>query len=177
MRTEGVMFALRRKGTVIAEGLKIVGTVTAEGLVEVHGNVDGDLLCTSLVVSQKACIQGGIQANRVVVNGNVKGPIKGGEVILRSCAVVVGDIETESLAIERGAFFEGRSMHANGTSAQTVIGTKSPTEILRTREAVRVAGKREIVSRPGAVAEVPEDRVGPVLLGSQEDAKKASQAS
>ena len=168
------MLGLRRKVTIIAEGLKIVGTVTAEGLVEVHGNVDGDLLCTSLVVSKKACIQGGIQANRVVVNGNVKGPIKGGEVILKSHAMVVGDIETESLAIERGAFFEGRSMHANATNAQTVISAKSPTEILSTRDSDRVTGKREIVGRPNAVAEVSDDRVGPVLLGSQDVAKKAS---
>lgn len=96
------MFALRRKGTVIAEGLKIVGSVTAEGLVEVNGHVDGDLHCTSLVVSQKAYIHGGIQAKRVVVNGKVEGPIHGGEVILKSRAIVVGDIETQSLAVERG---------------------------------------------------------------------------
>jgi hypothetical protein len=31
------MFASKQRGTVIAEGLKIVGTVTAEGLVEVNG--------------------------------------------------------------------------------------------------------------------------------------------
>jgi hypothetical protein len=42
------MFDLRRRGTVIAEGLKIVGSVTAEGLVEVNGRLDGDLYCTSL---------------------------------------------------------------------------------------------------------------------------------
>ena len=45
------MFALSRRGTVIAEGLKIVGSVTAEGLVEVNGQIEGDLHCTSLVVS------------------------------------------------------------------------------------------------------------------------------
>jgi hypothetical protein len=31
------MFQSRRRGTVIAKGLKIVGSVTAEGLVEVNG--------------------------------------------------------------------------------------------------------------------------------------------
>jgi cytoskeletal protein CcmA (bactofilin family) len=102
------MFNLR-KGTVIAEGLKIVGSVTAEGLVEVNGHLDGDLYCTSLVISPKACINGGIQAQRIVVNGKVEGPICGAVVILKSHAVVRGDIETESLSIERGAHFEGRS--------------------------------------------------------------------
>jgi hypothetical protein len=43
------MFASRHRGTVIAKGLKIVGSVTAEGLVEVNGQVDGELHCTSLM--------------------------------------------------------------------------------------------------------------------------------
>jgi cytoskeletal protein CcmA (bactofilin family) len=37
------MFGPRRGGTVIGNGLKIVGSVTAEGLVEVNGQVEGDL--------------------------------------------------------------------------------------------------------------------------------------
>ena len=48
------MFGSRRRGTVIAEGLKIVGTVTAEGLVEVNGQIEGELHCTSLIISRKA---------------------------------------------------------------------------------------------------------------------------
>jgi cytoskeletal protein CcmA (bactofilin family) len=100
----------RQRGTIIAEGLKIVGSVTAEGLVEVNGQIEGDLYCTSLVVSPKASISGGIQAERVVVNGRVEGPIRGGEVILKSKAHVVGDIQHETLAIEQGAYFDGRSV-------------------------------------------------------------------
>jgi len=90
----------RRRGTIIAEGLKIVGSVTAEGLVEVNGQIEGDLYCTSLVVSPKASIAGGIQAERVVVNGRVEGPIRGGDVVLKSRAHVVGDIQHDTLSIE-----------------------------------------------------------------------------
>ena len=50
------MFGSRRGGTVIGDGLKIVGNVTAEGLVEVNGQIEGDLHCTSLTVSPKAQI-------------------------------------------------------------------------------------------------------------------------
>ncbi len=101
----------RRKGAIIAEGLKIVGSVTAEGLVEVNGQIEGDLYCTSLIISPKASISGGVQAEHVVVNGRVEGPIHGGDVVLKSRAYVVGDIEHETLAIESGAFFDGRSVH------------------------------------------------------------------
>jgi cytoskeletal protein CcmA (bactofilin family) len=103
------MFASRRRGTVIAKGLKIVGSVTAEGLVEVNGQIEGELHCTSLMISRGAHVTGTIAAERVVVDGKVEGPIHGGEVVLKSQAHVVGDIHHQSLAIERGAYFEGRS--------------------------------------------------------------------
>jgi cytoskeletal protein CcmA (bactofilin family) len=106
----------RRRGTIIAEGLKIVGSVTAEGLVEVNGQIEGDLHCTSLVVSPKASIAGGIDAERVVVNGRVEGPIRGGEVVLKARAHVVGDIQHQSLAIESGAYFDGRSVRQPQTN-------------------------------------------------------------
>ena len=35
------MLGSKQRGTVIAKGLKIVGSVTAEGLVEVNGQIDG----------------------------------------------------------------------------------------------------------------------------------------
>jgi cytoskeletal protein CcmA (bactofilin family) len=108
------MFAPRQRGTVIAKGLKIVGSVTAEGLVEVNGQIDGELHCTSLVIARGAHVNGIVVAERVVVDGKVEGPIQGGEVILKSQAHVVGDIHHQSLAIESGAYFDGRSAQIRG---------------------------------------------------------------
>ena len=108
------MFASKQRGTVIAEGLKIVGSVTAEGLVEVNGQIEGEVHCTSLIISRKAHVAGTIQAERVVVDGTVEGPIQGGSVMLKSGAHIVGDIHHQSLAIESGAFFDGRSMQIRG---------------------------------------------------------------
>ena len=127
----------RRKGTIIAEGLKIVGSVTAEGLVEVNGQIEGDLYCTSLIISPKASISGGVQAERVVVNGRVEGPIHGGEVVLKSHAYVVGDIEHETLAIEPGAYFDGRSVHVgqlNGHAKAEKVSTRSRKSAAETSE-------------------------------------------
>jgi cytoskeletal protein CcmA (bactofilin family) len=87
------MFGLRPRGTVIAEGLKIMGSVTAEGLVEVNGQIEGELHCTSLIMSRKAHIAGAITAERVVVDGRIEGPIQAVDVILKSQAHVVGDIQ------------------------------------------------------------------------------------
>jgi cytoskeletal protein CcmA (bactofilin family) len=105
-----------RKGTIIAEGLKIKGSVSAQGLVEVNGHIEGDMHCTSLFISPKAIINGGVEADRVVVNGRVEGNIHGSEVVLKSHAHVVGDIHHKHFSVERGAYFEGRSKSSSQTN-------------------------------------------------------------
>jgi cytoskeletal protein CcmA (bactofilin family) len=112
------MFGLRQQGTVIAKGLRIVGNVTAEGLVWVYGQIDGELHCTSLVIDRDAHISGTVAAERVVVDGKVEGPIQGGKVILKSRAQVVGDIHHRSLVIESGACFDGRALEVRGQTAE-----------------------------------------------------------
>jgi cytoskeletal protein CcmA (bactofilin family) len=115
------MFGLRRNGTVIAEGLKIIGSVTAEGLVEVNGQIEGEIHCSSLVISPGALVTGTISAERVVVDGRVEGPIQGGEVTLKSRAHVIGDIHHQSLAIEKGAYFEGNSLRTHGANGHQTV--------------------------------------------------------
>ena len=120
------MFASKHRGTVIAKGLKIVGSVTAEGLVEVNGQI-----------ARGAHVTGTVVAERVVVDGKVEGPIQGGEVFLKSQAHVVGDIHHQSLAIESGAFFDGRSVQIRG-NGQTPdkLERKSLKQIANTRESL-----------------------------------------
>ena len=127
------MFGSRRGGTVIGNGLKIVGSVTAEGLVEVNGQVEGDLHCTSLIVSPTAQIVGSITAEQVVVDGKVEGPIQGGDVVLKSQAHVVGDIHHQSLTIEKGAYFDGRAAQARGSNGSqlSTVGKNKPREVSR----------------------------------------------
>ena len=122
------MFGSKRGKTVIGDGLQIQGNVTADGLVEVNGMIEGDLHCTSLIVSPKAHIKGSIIAERVVVNGKVEGPIQGGEVVLKSQAHVVGDIHHQFLTIEKGAYFDGRAKQEHGAN-----GREPERAIRRTR--------------------------------------------
>src|SRR6476659_8935693 len=132
------MFASKQRRTVIAKGLKIVGRVTAEGLVEINGQIEGELHCTSLIISRQAHVVGTIQAERVVVNGTVEGPIEGKSVVLKSQAHVVGDIHHQSLAIEKGASFSGRSVHMRETGQ----ASERPE-----RKSARQTANRETLSR------------------------------
>ena len=91
------MFGSKQRGKVIAKGLKIVGSVTAEGLVEVDGQIDGELHCTFLVITRGAHVNGTVAAERVVVDGKVEGPIR--ENVLKSQAHVVGDVTINHLPL------------------------------------------------------------------------------
>ena len=117
------MFGFRQQGMVIAKELTIVGSVTAEGLVCVYGQIDGNLSCNSLVIERGSLVGGTVAAERVVVDGKVYGPIRAGEIVLKSQAQVVGDLDCQSLAIESGAFFYGRlRIRANGHTAVNLEG-------------------------------------------------------
>jgi cytoskeletal protein CcmA (bactofilin family) len=154
------MFGSKNRGTVIAKGLKIVGTVTAEGLVEVNGRVDGELHCTSLVISRGAHVAGTIAAGRVVVDGNVEGPIQGGDVILKSKAHVVGDIHHQSLSIESGAFFDGRSVHARANGQAT---ERAESERIDKRSVRQIAsGARETGTATEENASAPRRKLAEI---------------
>ena len=68
----------------------------------------------------------------------VEGPIQGGEVVLKSHAHVVGDVHYQSLAIESGAFFDGRLVQ--------VLGNGQTPEKLE-RKSLRQIANRESLSR------------------------------
>ena len=95
--------------SIIGADLIVMGNVISRGEVHVDGELQGDLHCASLLVGDSATITGGIVAEDVVVRGKVLGSIRGLRVTLQAASHVEGDIYHKSLAIEQGAFFEGKS--------------------------------------------------------------------
>ena len=41
---------------------------------EVNGHIDGELHCTSLIISRGAQVNGTVAADLIVIDGNVEGP-------------------------------------------------------------------------------------------------------
>ena len=94
--------------SIIGADLKIVGDLSSDGEIQLDGAVDGDIRTKSLLVGETAKIKGEIVADSVSIYGTVNGQIKSRSVKLAKTAYVVGDILHEDLAIETGAFLEGR---------------------------------------------------------------------
>jgi len=98
-----------RTVSVIGTDLTITGNLICKGEVQVDGNVEGDIQGSNVVIGEDATVTGGISADEVVVRGHVIGSVHGRRVMLQTTSKVDGDIYHQSLSIEQGAMFEGKS--------------------------------------------------------------------
>ena len=81
---------------------------------QIEGEVQGDVHAQRIVIGERARITGALIAEEVVVRGSVQGSIRGNSVTFQSSSRVEGDVFHKSLAIEQGAFFEGKSRALGG---------------------------------------------------------------
>lgn len=92
----------------ISNDLTIIGNVTSTGSVRLDGSIEGNIFCTSLIVTENGRVNGGIVANQeVTVLGRVNGTIRGRRVMLQSSAHVEGDIFHQGIGIEMGTRYDG----------------------------------------------------------------------
>jgi len=103
--------------SIIGEDLVITGNVDSKGEVQVDGEIKGDVHCGSLLLGDKSTITGSVTAEDVVVRGKVIGAVRGLRVTLQAQSHVEGDIYHQSLAIEQGAYFEGKSRRTDDPAA------------------------------------------------------------
>ena len=92
----------RMAPSIIGEDLTVTGNVLSRGEVQVDGQIQGDVHCSSLIVGEKAQITGGIVAEDVVVRGRVMGSVRGNRVTLQASSHVEGDVFHKSLAMRSG---------------------------------------------------------------------------
>jgi cytoskeletal protein CcmA (bactofilin family) len=119
--TRPIGSALRtgERGTpsVIGPELQITGSLVSRGEVQIDGEINGDVHGSHVVVGERATVTGGIVADEVVVRGHVMGSVRGKRVLLQSTCRVEGDVYHLTLAIEQGAYFEGKSRRTDDPTA------------------------------------------------------------
>jgi cytoskeletal protein CcmA (bactofilin family) len=88
----------------------IEGDISGGGEIQVDGKIKGDVRIEHVTVGDGGVVEGGIYAEAVEVRGKVVGSITAKQVRLYGACHVDGDITHEQLAMETGAFFQGRSL-------------------------------------------------------------------
>ena len=118
------MFGLRKGSTpqnridsLIGAGTRVEGDVFFSGGLRVDGQVRGNISSENgqegtLVVSEKACVDGAISVGHVVINGTVNGAVFAGQSLeLLPSARVTGDVEYHQIEMQQGSVIEGRLVH------------------------------------------------------------------
>jgi cytoskeletal protein CcmA (bactofilin family) len=87
------------------------GSIAAEGDLTISGKFKGTIEIPSrqVVVQREGVVEADIKANQVLIQGTVRGNVKGIQrAALTSSADVVGKLETHELRVEEGAVFRGQ---------------------------------------------------------------------
>lgn len=103
----------------IGKSVFIKGELSGSEDLYVDGQVEGSIALkgNSLTVGPNGQVKASVEAKGVVVQGKLNGNIQASErVELRKSAVVTGDISTQRILIEEGAFLQGKvDIHRNET--------------------------------------------------------------
>ena len=119
-----------RIDSLVGTGTIVEGNISFSGGLRVDGRVRGNVSTaddqpSTLVLSEKAQIEGEIRVSHAVINGTVIGPVHGSEYVeLQPKSNVTGDVHYRTLEIQLGAVVQGRLVHQDGERAAKVVSLK-----------------------------------------------------
>ncbi len=96
--------------SLISGDITVEGGVTGDGELQIDGVVRGDVRVGRLTVGETGHVEGSVYAEAAEIRGRIIGAVTAKQVRLYGTAYVDGDITHEQLAMETGAFFQGRSL-------------------------------------------------------------------
>ncbi len=140
----------------IGEDLRITGNVSSKGEIHLDGEVHGDVACVALVLGESATLEGNVTAEDVVIRGRLVGSVRALRVTLQSMSHVDGDIYHQSLALEQGAYFEGRSHRSD--DPMDLASAASANGAAKAPEAAEPAGHRKDRPAHKFTRSLPESR-------------------
>lgn len=87
----------------LVAGTRIVGDITAPGLLEIQGEVEGRVVADSVVIEERGLVNGEVQAAAIGIKGRFTGHLDGGTVRVHASARLQGTIRYDALSIEGGS--------------------------------------------------------------------------
>lgn len=127
--------------SIIANGVKIIGTIEADGAeIQVDGEIEGNVRGGSLTVGDTGMVKGDVVSESVTVHGRVEGSVRARKVVLARNAHVLGDIVHQSLSVEMGAVFEGQCRYLQDPLSQGGAGATAPPQVAAQRPAHSMFG-------------------------------------
>jgi cytoskeletal protein CcmA (bactofilin family) len=95
----------------------VTGNLETQGELLIDGDVQGDVYASRIVIGQQARVVGELVADEIVIGGVVSGSIRGNNVTFQASRIE-GEVYHRKLAIEQGAYFEGKSRRSENPTGQ-----------------------------------------------------------
>ncbi len=131
--------------SIIGMNAECNGDFTADGVIRIDGTVNGNVIVTEMViVGASGCINGDINAKKVMIGGEVYGNLNVPEKVeLTSTARVIGDITTGGLVIDERAIFQGRCDMNQDASKRSKPNSRAVKAMKKTAKAAVVEALKE----------------------------------
>jgi cytoskeletal protein CcmA (bactofilin family) len=135
--------------SIIANGVKIIGTVEADGAeLQVDGEIEGNVRGGSVTVGDTGMVKGDMVSESVTVHGRVEGSVRARKVMLARNAHVLGDIVHQSLSVEMGAVFEGQCRYLQDPLSQAGPGQPAQPQVVSSQERSPFGGGNSVFGEP-----------------------------
>lgn len=111
METPKAKDIARGETTLIGQSIVIKGDLSCAEDLYIDGEVEGtiDPKGNRLTIGPNGRVKANVNASAVLVQGKLEGNVQASDrVDLKPSAVVTGDIATQRIAIDEGAYFKGR---------------------------------------------------------------------
>lgn len=111
--------------SVISADMHVIGNIISpEGVLDIDGQINGNVRAHTISVRENARIQGDVVAEQVYIYGTVEGLVKARSVTLYASARVLGSIMHEALSIEDGAFVDGKFKRTDRISDEELFAKR-----------------------------------------------------
>ena len=116
----------------LAPGIELEGTMKyASGTTRLDCHFKGEISSEgTIVVGDRGEVEANIHAKQISIAGKVKGNVQASECLeLKEHAVLLGDVETPSLIIDPGGYFEGHCHMPTAVSEDSTSNQVDSTNI------------------------------------------------
>ncbi len=94
--------------SIIGFGTKIKGDILGGDVIHIDGRLEGNICCEELIIGIKGQVIGQVKAKTLSLYGTLQGTAEADNLFIAGTARLTGDALHNSIAIEPGAYIEGR---------------------------------------------------------------------
>ncbi len=111
--------------TLISKGCIVTGKIESDVFIRIDGHIKGDLFIgEGLIVGEDGLIDGNINTREIVVYGTVNGSVKAESIDIKSSGKILGEIQTRTFQVERGAVYTGMVSMAKEAAAEHLVAVQ-----------------------------------------------------